>query len=169
MAPERAKDAPLRRHAEEYQRAYKERYDRRSHGLPRWCPGDWVKVKVPNEKGRKYGPPVQVARRTGPVSYRLVNGERVHARRLVSAGGSAVSSSASCDPFVTGTDGVIPVQQDLPVTAADLLPSQSVPAAQNPVTRDPSVTVPDLPLAQSVPVSPRRSGRTIRPPVRYSP
>ena len=172
MAPERAEDAPLRKHAEEYQRAYKERYDRRSRGLPRWRPGDWVKVKVPNGKGRKFGPPVQVARQTGPVSYRLVNGERVHARRLVSAGGSAVFPSASCDPFVSGTEGVTPVQCDLPVTAADLSTPQSALAAPRPVSevpRDPPVTVTDLPPPQSVSVAQGRPKRTVRPPDRYSP
>ncbi|XP_043195494.1 uncharacterized protein K02A2.6-like [Amphibalanus amphitrite] len=73
----------LRARHEKYQAAYKARYDRGSTGAPRWRVGDWVRVRQP-VSGRVEGQrAVQISRRTGPVSYRLTSGERVHARRLV--------------------------------------------------------------------------------------
>lgn len=101
LSPERTPDAQVRKRSDQYQRAYKARYDRKSRGLPSWHPGDWVRTKVPTGKGRQYGPPEQVARQTGPVSYRLVGGDRVHARRLVSGRDPGVSSPAPWDPVTT--------------------------------------------------------------------
>lgn len=72
------------RHAS-YQAKYTVLFNKRAHKLPSWRPGDMVRVRDPTSRKPRYGPPVTVACRTGPVSYRTYDGERVHARRLVAA------------------------------------------------------------------------------------
>ena len=141
MPPEPVKDPPVREHSERYQSAYQQRYDRgKKRQLPSWQPGDWVRVRVPNSKGREFGPPVKVARRTGPVSYRLESGERVHARRLASASAPLVSHQVPWDPLVTDVTVSIPGVNGFTPGATEALP-------------------PTL----------RRSSRMRRPPDRYSP
>ena len=77
------RDSAVRRRHRTYQAAYKARHDRTATAAPSWEAGDWVRVRKP-VSGRVEGQrSVQVSRRTGPVSYRLTTGERVHARRLV--------------------------------------------------------------------------------------
>ena len=97
----------VREHNQRYQAAYKARHDKTATGDPRWDSGDWVRVRKP-VSGRVEGQrSVQVDRKTGPVSYRLSTGERVHARRLV--------------PGRAGDGGEVPADQipapDSPVTS----------------------------------------------------
>ena len=73
----------VREHNQRYQAAYKARHDRTATTDPQWDSGDWVRVRKPVSGHVEGQRSVQVDHRTGPVSYRLSTGERVHARRLV--------------------------------------------------------------------------------------
>ena len=80
-------DAQVRARVAAYQRKYTDRHNKRHRAarLPTWEAGDLVRVRDPVSKARVYGCAVRVVRRTGPVSYLLSDGQRVHARRLVTA------------------------------------------------------------------------------------
>lgn len=92
-APVRSRRAAQR--FRKHQAVYKARHDRSSTGPPKWEEGDWVRVRAP-VSGRVEGrTPVQIERRTGPLSYRLSTGERVHARRLVDGKADSESTPVS--------------------------------------------------------------------------
>ena len=161
-----AVDSAVRRHHRSYQEAYKARYDRTATAAPRWGEGDWVRVRKP-VSGRVEGQrSVRVSRRTGPVSYRLSTGERVHARRLVPG-----------RPGETEREE-LPVSQ-YPVPGG-CEPSSPAPAPAAP-TPDEGRPIPDCPCpALPAPVgvgpapaeelaTPRRGRRVRRAPVRFSP
>ena len=76
------RDAEVRPRVERYQDKYKARYDQRAGSQPVWKAGDWVRVRHPVTRRLEGKQAVQVESQTGPVSYRLSTGERVHARRL---------------------------------------------------------------------------------------
>ena len=147
-----SRDPAVRRRHRRYQSAYKSRYDRTSTAAPKWEAGDWVRVRQP-VSGRIEGQQsVQIACRTGPVSYRLVTGERVHARRLVpgSVGGSEQVGECLDPVFETVA---LPSS-----TPADPTPSESSESPPSPRTPSP----PPIP-------GPRRGSRERRAPVRFTP
>ena len=161
-------DAKVKEHHQRYQAAYKARHDRTATATPKWEAGDWVRVRKP-VSGRVEGqPPVRIARRTGPVSYRLTTGERVHARRLVPgwAGGRSRRSSELCV-------GDIPVPSPSPPNSSptDPVTDSHVPRSPDPQGVDlPGLGTPPAPVVGTGQV-PRRpqSTRERRPPDRYSP
>lgn len=103
----------IREHHSHYQKKYTDRYNRTASGTPHWQPGDLVKVKNPPGMERGYGPAIQIRRKTGPVSYTLCDGQRVHARRLVSARGP----NARYDKCPTFPDPLMSASPMLPRTA----------------------------------------------------
>ncbi|XP_043234726.1 uncharacterized protein K02A2.6-like [Amphibalanus amphitrite] len=84
---EHVNDARVRDRVNAYQSRYVNRHNARCRRtlLPTWEVGDLVRVRDPVVKARVYGEVLRVVRRTGPVSYQLSDGQRVHARRLVTA------------------------------------------------------------------------------------
>ena len=76
-------DDSIRNRVAVYQKGYTDRYNRRHKGvkMPTWEAGDLVPVRDPVSKVRVYGDVVRVERRTGPVSYLLSDGQRVHCTR----------------------------------------------------------------------------------------
>jgi len=191
----RALDNSVRKRVESYQAKYKARFDSRAGAEPTWVEGDWVRVRHPRT-GRISGrPPVQIEVRTGPVSYRLCDGQRVHARRLVSAkppcdGVSRESVSTDLDP---APDPILPLlHPEAPVRAAVEAPVVGLAGAGVEVARqageavgervrvEPAVVeagaaghvegVREEEVGRESPVRPpRKSGRVVKPPDRYSP
>ena len=104
----------VREHHSVYQRKYTDRYNKAVTGTPKWKSGDWVRVKNPPGAARGYGRErLLVVKQTGPVSYTLSDGQRVHARRLASA--DAPESDATIglyDPFVSN-DVVPPASEPI--------------------------------------------------------
>ena len=137
-----------------YQGSYKRRYDaRRASSIPKWKVGDSVFVRH-HRTGKVTGTPVRVDRQTGPVSYQLADGQRVHARRLLAASATECEPAGQA-PFVwpSGPAGVTGVSGGAP------------PPASAPVRpRRPLPLIPSEP-----PVAIRKSHRVSRPPDRYSP
>ena len=92
-------DVQVRNRVSKYQKGYVDRFNRaRRVQPPVWQVGDLVRVRDPHSKARVYGGALRIVRRTGPVSYTLSDGQRVHARRLV----VARSGADDCDE-----DGVL--------------------------------------------------------------
>ena len=139
--------------ARNYQAGYKQRYDaRRSGKFPSWKRGDRVRVRNPRTGKVTGEPAVSIQKQTGPVSFRLEDGQRVHARRLFPAPVSG-SQDEVVEPFLwPGEDEGRPM-----VRAEGQQRDPSTPRRGTP------------PPAPAVPVIPRRSQRTPRPPVRFSP
>ena len=103
----------IREHHSHYQKKYTDRYNRTASGEPRWQPGDLVKVRNPPGMERGYGPAIQIRRKTGPVSYTLCDGQRVHARRLVGARGP----NTMYDKVPSFPDPLMSASPSLPSTA----------------------------------------------------
>ena len=159
-------DAKVRECHRRYQAAYKARHDRTATAAPRWAAGDWVRVRKP-VSGRVEGQPsVRIARRTGPVSYRLTSGERVHARRLVPGRADmeqglterSVAEFLVPDPFSSASP---------PATHTDQVPRSPGPRVE-PIGLEEELAPLPAPAAQIGQV-PRRGGRRRRAPNRYSP
>ena len=137
----------LSERVQRYQTGYKQRFDARCAArTPEWKVGDSVFVRH-HRTGKLTGRvPVKIQDQTGPVSFRLADGQRVHARRLV----RAPATSARFD----GPESF-------------WWPSVSDESRPDP----PAVLTPARPRAGTPDPSPalRRSQRTVRPPERYSP
>ena len=109
----------VRERHRQYQVKYRERHDRTATAAPAWEVGDWVRVRRP-VSGRVEGQPaVQIESKTGPVSYKVSTGDRVHARRLVPGragdatgdeGELPASQFPSLSPEVLGADPAVPSQ-----------------------------------------------------------
>ena len=141
----RQRDGELRPRVQRYQARYKARHDERAGPMPVWQAGDWVRVRHPvtgKLEGRRA---VQVQERTGPVSYRLSSGERVHARRLAPGQQEA---GGTWDP-------------------ATFFSPKSCDSPGPPSPRTPRPTSERRPLPE--PPVLRRGERDRRPPDRYSP
>ena len=145
--------AGVKEHHARYQDKYLTRCNRSTGPLPTWQPGDWVRVRVPFGKKRQYGPPLQISSQKGPVSYRLSDGQRVHARRLSPVHGQCLHRF---DPELEAEHRpwVPPVGSDV-----------ETPAEHNPVLA-PGV---QRPVPERLPHSPRRGARLRYAPERYSP
>ena len=144
-----------------YQAAYKTRYDRTATAAPTWETGDWVRVRKP-VSGRVEGQPaVQIRERTGPLSYKVSTGDRVHARRLVPGlagdGLAAEQLPASLIPDPVGSGPAVP--SEIPATPPATHPGSDAEAALPERRVDPP----------SVPGPPRRGGRRRRAPDRFTP
>lgn len=167
--PASARVDPAR--VQRYQSGYKARFDSRAGKAPQWEAGDTVRVRCRRTGKFNDAQPAKVEARTGPVSYRLQDGRRVHARDLASA-----RPTSRVDPEVWFDASSIPSDSASP---ADTEPAE--PATPNPEPLRPPVlsSDPATPLLESRPTptlrsdsaSPpvRRSERTIRAPRRYSP
>ncbi|XP_043216447.1 uncharacterized protein K02A2.6-like [Amphibalanus amphitrite] len=159
-----AEDRAVRQHHQSYQETYRARYDRTATAAPRWEAGDWVRVRKPGT-GRVEGQrSVQVSRRTGPVSYRLATGERVHARRLVPGHPGDADREVPVTFYPVGgepepTDPA-PVTVD-PAPTDDVCPEPS--GGTSPVPAAP------VGAASDERAAPRRSRRARRPRKRFSP
>lgn len=153
------RDRQVRRHFNQYQEGYRRRHDRSAGQLPTWRKGDWVRLRQPVSGRIEAQEPVQIQRRTGPVSYRLSTGERVHARRLVRGEerqGVSMGNHTTLLDAVEAPTPSVPDAAPVPGSA----PLSPPPAASEPVT----------PLTQPARTcSPRRSSRVSRAPNRYSP
>ena len=160
------RERAVRERNRQYQTKYRERHDRTATAAPAWEVGDWVRVRRP-VSGRVEGQPaVQIESKTGPVSYKVSTGDRVHARRLVPGragdatgdeGELPASQFPSLSPEVLGADPAVP-----PVVppATELRASPERSARPSCRTRVQSQVEPD-PL--------HRGGRRRRSPDRYSP
>ena len=165
-------DKQLATRCQKYQARYKERFDvRRAGAAPTWKAGDRVRVRDPRTGTVTNKTTAVIDRQTGPVSYRLADGQRVHARRLA---GAPAAADASAWPV--GVDGEVssevdsfprrPVQLDFARSGSDSSVSQSSPCrvrtASTPAPRGtPRRSPSPIPAA-------RRSTRVSRPPDRYS-
>ena len=157
VAPSR--DDRVREHHRRYQADYKSRYDRTATAVPRWKTGDWVRVRRP-VSGRVEGQQsVQIGCRTGPVSFKLTTGERVHARRLV-PGVASSGVRAAEDP-----DGGMVVPPAVPLSS----PSSVSTARGTGEPQEPSAGIPLTPRTPQPVPSPRRGERHRKAPDRYSP
>ncbi|XP_043219275.1 uncharacterized protein K02A2.6-like [Amphibalanus amphitrite] len=159
-----AEDRAVRQHHQSYQETYRARYDRTATAAPRWEAGDWVRVRKPGT-GRVEGQrSVQVSRRTGPVSYRLATGERVHARRLVPGRPGEADREVPVTFYPVGGE---PEPTDPAPVTVDPAPTDDVcpepPRGTSPVPAAPVGAAPDEHAA------PRRSRRVRRPRKRFSP
>ena len=68
------------------QEKQKARWDKRNGvRVPKFRPGDWVCCELmprPSKEGPRFSQPRRIARQTGPASYRLEDGTRVHAEQI---------------------------------------------------------------------------------------
>lgn len=150
-----------------YQAGYTERFNGRKgrkRTLPKWEKGDWVRVRRPGD-GRVSGQPaVQVHRRTGPVSYRLTTGERVHARRLV----EGCKPQQNADTSSEGYEGLpFPLRPSTP--APSPVPESESSAASTPAPSVPRPTPRSAQAQSRIPVPLRKSARPPKPKVPFSP
>ena len=160
----RERDAKVRPRVAAYQGRYKARHDRRAR-RPAWKAGDWVRVRHPVTRKLEGREPVQIAEQTGPVSYRLSTGERVHARRLAPgleptvAPGREQSSEHGWSPIPDTQSDTSEDPGPLPSPAGTPRRGQRVCDRESPPPSSVPRTAPAL----------RRSDRERRPPVHYSP
>jgi len=175
--PDRAVDSDVRARSEQYQAKYKLRHDERAGKGPTWEPGDWVRVKHPVTGRVSNSKSVQVQSRTGPLSYRLQTGERVHARRLVN-GREPVNVSTPdpppwypvpCPQADVRAEPAVPHAEHVPRDEPDHVP-RAVPEPVPHAPPGPRPVPPWDPEPEASPQPPpRRSGRAVKPPDRYSP
>ena len=146
----------MRERHRRYQAAYKERHDRTATSVPKWEAGDWVRVRLP-VSGRLEGQPsVQVRERTGPVSYRVSSGGRVHARRLVPGRAGETGEGTDEGPGCAGDWAApeVPVRVGQPTVAPEP-PAGEVTVSPSPFTApSPQVVLPGPSAAAPRPASP---------------
>ena len=75
----------VRSHFQVYQDRYLARCNDRTGELPQWKVGDVVRVRAPFGWKRRFGPPLTIRAQLGPVTFRLSDGQKAHARRLAAA------------------------------------------------------------------------------------
>ena len=85
----RTDDAPVRDRVRRQQHKQKTWWDKRNGvRVPQFGPGDWVRCELmprPRKGRPRFSQPRRVAQQTGPATYRLDDGTRVHAERLTGA------------------------------------------------------------------------------------
>ena len=152
-----ALDSQLEAQAHKYQQGYRVKYDaRRAGAAPTWSVGDRVRVRGPRTGTVTGEPAVLIARKTGPVSYRLADGRRVHARRLAAAPVAESTTEADPSSWPAGVEG----DESTEVASPQSTPRRLV----QPPSPPERAQTPQSPVP-----APRRSLRTPRPPVRFSP
>ena len=109
---------------------------------------------------------MQVSRQTGPVSYRLATGERVHARRLVPGRPGYMEGEGLPVSLYPAQGSVLPDPVPVPVASSPAGEGRLEFRRPSPVPVAPAVAAP-APTQELV--TPRRSGRVRRSPARYSP
>ena len=138
-----------RLHFQAYQDRYLARCNESTGELPKWKPGDMVRVRAPFGFKRKFGPPLRISAQLGPVTYKLADGQTVHARRLAAAKKRRSEPAGDCWDIwypVQGHDSAVP----------DPAPSHA--AVPTPIPPQPST-----------PCALGRGMRERREPNRYSP
>ena len=143
-----SEDQEVRSHFQAYQDKYLSRCNERTGELPKWKPGDMVRVRAPFGFKRKYGPPLRIAAQLGPVTYKLAGGQKVHARRL------AAAKKGRSEPAEDCWDIWYPAQ------GGDAVPDPAPPRATAPNP---------IPPQPSTPCALRRGMRERHEPNRYSP